>query len=54
MILFWIVFTASAAYAELKIESVSPNQGVVGQDLAVTITGSGFDENTRVSMFMDA
>ncbi|MDM8522303.1 hypothetical protein QUF80_02935 [Desulfococcaceae bacterium HSG8] len=40
----------SAADAELKIESVSPNQGMVGQDLAVTITGIGFDENTHVSI----
>jgi len=54
IIFFWIIFTASAAYAELRIESVTPDQGVAGQELAVTITGTGFDENIRVFMYMDS
>jgi len=53
IIFFWIIFTASAADAELRIESVTPDQGVAGQELAVMITGTGFDENTRVSVYMD-
>jgi hypothetical protein len=50
---FWIAFTTSPAVAELTLESVYPNQGVLGQDLAVTLKGKGFDENTRVSMTLD-
>jgi len=53
IIFFWIIFTASVADAELRIESVTPDQGVAGQELNVTITGTGFDENTRVFMYMD-
>jgi len=50
---FLLIFTTSPALAELKIESVYPNQGVLGQDLAVTLKGKGFDENTRVMMSLD-
>jgi hypothetical protein len=37
--------------AELKIDSVYPTTGINGRDLPTTITGSGFDANTRVSMY---
>ena len=47
------VFFSSTVFAELKLESVYPNQGVLGQDLAVTLKGTGFDENARVSMTLD-
>jgi hypothetical protein len=50
---FLLAFTTSPALAELTLESVYPNQGVLGQDLAVTLKGKGFDENTRVSMTLD-
>jgi hypothetical protein len=50
---FLLAFTTSPALAELTLESVYPNQGVLGQDLAVTLKGTGFDENTRVSMTLD-
>jgi hypothetical protein len=50
---FLFAFTTSPASAELTLESFYPNQGVLGQDLAVTLKGSGFDENTRVSMTLD-
>jgi hypothetical protein len=50
---FWIAFTTSPALAELTLESVYPNQGVLGEDLSVTLKGTGFDENTRVSMTLD-
>ncbi len=33
IIFLWIIFTASAGDAELKIKSVSPNQGIAGQEL---------------------
>jgi hypothetical protein len=45
--------TASQANAELKINSVYPTLGIKGKDLPVTISGSGFDANTRVSMYLD-
>jgi len=41
-------------HAELKIDSVYPTLGQMGQNLEVEIKGSGFDENTRVSMFLDS
>jgi hypothetical protein len=50
---FLLAFTTSPALAELTLESVYPNQGVLGQDLSVTLKGTGFDENTRVSMTLD-
>lgn len=44
----------STAFAELTLESVYPTLGEMGEDLEVTLTGTGFDENTRVSMSLDA
>lgn len=44
----------SIAYAELKSEGVYPTLGKTGKDLAVSLTGTGFDENTRVSIYLDA
>ncbi|XOV89508.1 MAG: immunoglobulin-like domain-containing protein [Pseudomonadota bacterium] len=41
---------AAAAHADLSVSSISPLKGVVGIDLTLTIEGSGFDENTRVSI----
>ena len=38
---------------ELRVDSVSPFFGTTGQDLEVTLTGAGFDENTRVSIIPD-
>ena len=39
--------------AELRIDSVSPLFGMSGQELQVTLTGAGFNENTRVSIAPD-
>lgn len=39
--------------AELKINTVDPDLGVVNQAMQVDITGTGFDVNTRVSMYPD-
>jgi len=46
--------TASQAYAELKIDSVYPTMGIKGKDLSVTIKGSGFDQNTKISVALDS
>ncbi|MDM8521764.1 hypothetical protein QUF80_00170, partial [Desulfococcaceae bacterium HSG8] len=37
----------------LTLGSVSPDQGTAGQILEMSLTGTGFDENTRVSMYPD-
>jgi len=41
-------------YRKLGIRSVYPSNGIVGKNLPITITGSNFDANTRVSMTIDA
>jgi hypothetical protein len=53
-VLFGFCFTTSAAFAELKLESIYPYEGSWRQDLQVTLKGTGFDQNTRVSMSLDA
>ena len=40
--------------APLTIQSVSPNNEEIGNDLDVTIRGKGFDENIRLSMVLDS
>lgn len=35
------------------IENVTPSLGEMGSDLVVTLHGTGFDNNTRVSMYLD-
>ncbi len=52
MIMFFIFF-ASTAKAELKIDSVYPTMGQLGQNQEVTLTGEGFDARTRASMYPD-
>ncbi|MDM8521763.1 C13 family peptidase [Desulfococcaceae bacterium HSG8] len=37
----------------LTLESVSPDQGIAGQVLEVTLTGARFDENTEVIIYPD-
>jgi hypothetical protein len=44
-------FSLSPGY--LKLESVYPTLGARGEDLGVTLTGIGFDANTRVSISPD-
>lgn len=46
-------FFASAAYAELKIDSVYPALGQLGHNLEATVSGQGFDYNTEVTMYLD-
>jgi len=48
-----MLFISSGAWAELKLESVSKTLGMTGQDLELTLTGTGFDQNTKVLMFPD-
>ncbi len=54
LIMFWIIITGSNVPAELKLESVEPRIGLLGKNLEVTLTGTGFDENTKVAMYIDA
>jgi hypothetical protein len=42
-----------SGWAALSIDSVYPNVGKVGEDLSVTIQGTGFDVNTRVAISLD-
>jgi hypothetical protein len=42
-----IVFSVIPVFAELNISSISPDTAIIGQDLTVTVEGTGFDENTR-------
>lgn len=53
-IIILIIVPASTAYAELRLDSVYPTLGQLGQNLEVTMTGSNFDGSTRVSMSLDA
>ncbi|MBI5556576.1 MAG: IPT/TIG domain-containing protein [Deltaproteobacteria bacterium] len=48
-----VLFTTTVSFAAPRIDSVSPATGAIGQDLTMTISGSGFDENTRVSISLD-
>jgi len=43
LLVLCLVISASQAYAEVKIESVSQTVGVMGKNMEVTLTGSGFD-----------
>jgi len=51
--LFFISLIPTHSMAALKIESVFPNQGLLGQEIQCTIKGSGFNQYTRVSMTLD-
>jgi hypothetical protein len=42
LILFIVFCVVNAANAELKIDSVSQTVGVMGKNMEVTLTGSGF------------
>ncbi len=53
LILLWGIFSTSTALADLRLESVDPNQSKLTLPLETTLTGTGFDENTRISMFLD-
>ena len=50
---FLTLFMVSDGSAELKLDSVYPAESVAGQEVKMTLTGSGFDENTRVSIYPD-
>ena len=51
LLVAWIV---RPVYGALRIDTVSPTWGELGNSLNVQLTGSGFDENTRVSMALDS
>jgi hypothetical protein len=50
----YIIASPIFSHAELKLESVYPTLGQMGQDLEVTLIGTGFDANTRISMYLDS
>ena len=52
--MIFIIFFASAAYAELELDSAYPTLGALGKNLEVTVKGGGFDSNTTVSMYLDS
>jgi len=55
IILMILIFSISSiASAELKIDSVYPTLGVIEEDMEVEVKGTGFDANTRVSMYLEA
>jgi len=51
LIFLILMFTPFSLFAELTIESVSPTEGITGKDFEVTIKGSGFDENIKISLY---
>jgi len=53
LVVILILLLGSGVYADLRLESVYPTVGVIGQDLEAALTGTGFDEHTRVSMSLD-
>ncbi|MCF8086657.1 MAG: Ig-like domain-containing protein [Desulfotignum sp.] len=52
LVFCWLIM-AVPAWAAPVLESVYPNQGVMGQALEVTVKGEGFEDETRVSMILD-
>jgi uncharacterized secreted protein with C-terminal beta-propeller domain len=52
-LIIFSLFIVSTAHSEMKIDSVYPNVCEIGKELAVTVSGSGFDEYTRVSISPD-
>lgn len=53
IILIGLILINSHAFGELKIENIAPSQSKLGVRLETVLTGTGFDENTRVSIFPD-
>ncbi len=51
--LIWIL-TGSQVSAKLELKTVYPTLGITEQDYQAELRGTGFDEDTRVSMFLDA
>ncbi|MCP4352579.1 MAG: hypothetical protein GY795_44540 [Desulfobacterales bacterium] len=54
IIIFIIMLVSSNGFAGPIIESVSPSIAEIGQNLEVTITGTSFNKNTRVSIALDS
>ena len=50
---FLFISVTLSASPGLLVESVSPNRGVAGKDLKITLTGTGFDEDTIITIFLD-
>ncbi|MFC1878056.1 hypothetical protein ACFL2E_12440, partial [Thermodesulfobacteriota bacterium] len=54
LLLFFSLSIVKPSYGELSLESVYPTLGLWGQPLNVTLSGTEFDTDTRVSMSLDS
>jgi hypothetical protein len=52
-ILCCLLFSVTEAHAALELKAVYPTLGEVGKNLDVTLRGTGFDGNTKISMYLD-
>jgi hypothetical protein len=43
-----LAISSNFCFAEIEISSVSPSQSLLGEPLLLTITGKGFDNNTKI------
>ena len=49
-----ILFVTATAHAQLSVEKISKTIGRLGgEDLSITIDGTGFDSDTRIMMVPD-
>lgn len=53
LVVIWSIITIVPAAGALQLDSVNPDSGKMGEGLEVTLTGSDFDLNTRVSLSLD-
>lgn len=54
MALGLVVLLSAGPTLALTLDSVAPNQGVMGEALPVQVKGSGFTAATRLSMTLDS
>ena len=53
LLAIFYIFPASS-WGELKLNAAYPTLGLMDQNLDVTLKGTEFDTNTRVSMYLDS
>jgi|GEM_PF-155861 len=53
LLAIFCIFPASS-WGEIKLNAAYPTLGLMNQNLDVTLKGTDFDQNTRVSMFADS
>lgn len=52
-VLLFAFFISKAVFGELTIGSIIPAQSEIGQNIQVTITGTGFSDHTQVWLYLD-